>query len=159
VGVEIAERSGCDADPVELSPSGELRLLSYVWADQADRLDRLRNAFSIAMQTGVVVERATAVEFLWRQLSDPHPGVITVVWHSVVWQYLDKEEREKVLALLTDAGSRTSADAPLAHVAFEPVRPTPDRRYAFLASERVWPGRFEHVIAEGQGHGPPVVWH
>jgi hypothetical protein len=156
--VEIAERRGCDAHPVELTTTGELLLLSYVWPDQMVRIERLRSAFALASQMGVVVERASAIDFLSRELAGVHPGVVTVVWHSVLWQYLGKEERETLLAVLAEAGSRATPNAPLAHIAFEPVRPTPDRRYAFLASETVWPGGAEHVIAEGQGHGPPVVW-
>jgi hypothetical protein len=81
-----------------------------------------------------------------------------VVWHSVVWQYLSKEERTGVGALLDAAGARATTDAPLAHVSFEPERPTPDRRYAFLASMTTWPGGDHRVMGEGQGHGPPVSW-
>jgi hypothetical protein len=84
--------------------------------------------------------------------------VLTVVWHSVVWQYLQAVERSAVLELLESAGSRATAAGPLAHVAFEPVRPTPNRRYAFHGSMSVWPGGEERRIAEGQGHGPPVTW-
>jgi hypothetical protein len=159
VTVTVAERLGCDTDPADpLTPDGQLRLTSYVWPDQVERLARLRGAFEVAARIPAPVERARAVDFLGRQLSAARPGMVTVVWHSVVWQYLDQSERIAVGDLLRIAGERATADAPVAHVAFEPVRPTPDRRYAFLGSMTVWPGGNEQVIAEGQGHGPPVTW-
>jgi hypothetical protein len=158
--LDIVERRGCDPDPADpLTRDGQLRLASYVWPDQVERLARLRGAFDVAARVSAPVERASAAEFLAHELAEVRRGVITVVWHSVVWQYLDKPERIAVLDLLAAAGTRATAWEPLAHVAFEPVRPTPDRRYAFHGSMTVWPGGAERLIADGQGHGPPVTWH
>jgi hypothetical protein len=157
--VTVVERRGCDVAPADpLTDDGRLRLMSYVWPDQVERIARLRAAYAVAARVPAVVERLPAVEFLARELAVPRPGVLTVVWHSVVWQYLGKTEREQVTDLLTEAGDRATAAAPLAHVAFEPNRPTPDRRYAFVGTLQTWPGDGERVIAQGQGHGPPVVW-
>jgi hypothetical protein len=159
VSVEVVERRGCDPQPADpLNAADQIRLMSYVWPDQVGRIDRLRAAFEVAARVPAIVERGSAQEFLARELTEPRSGVTTVVWHSVVWQYLDKPERERVLSLLAEAGTRATAASPLAHVAFEPVRPTPDRRFAFVASLQVWPGDGDNVIADGQGHGPPVVW-
>ena len=39
--VEVAERRGCDASPIDLSgEEGRLTLLSYIWPDQVARLER-----------------------------------------------------------------------------------------------------------------------
>ena len=135
-----------------------MRLMSFVWPDQIERVRRLHAAFEVAARVPAVVEQADAADFLHRELADLPRGAVTVVWHSVVWQYLDKPERERVLSLLDDAGARATEQSPLAHVAFEPLQFTPDHRFAFLASMTVWPGGKEALIAEGQGHGPPVVW-
>src|SRR5436190_4618301 len=138
VTTQVVERRGCDPDPADPSSiDGQLRLASYVWPDQVERLARLRGAFAVAAQVPAVVEKATAAEFLTRQLSDLGRGVMTVVWHSVLWQYLGAAERSAVLELLASAGSRATDKRLLAHVAFEPVRPTPDRRYAFHATMTV----------------------
>jgi hypothetical protein len=158
--LRIVERRGCDPDPADpLTRDGQLRLTSYVWPDQVERLARLRGAFDVAARVPAVVERAGAAEFLARRLADAPAGVVTVVWHSVVWQYVGADERADVLEQLQRAGARATAGQPLAHVSFEPVRPTPDRRYAFHGSMTVWPGGEERLIADGQGHGPPVTWH
>jgi hypothetical protein len=159
VALRIVERIGCDPDPADpLTDEGRLRLTSYVWPDQLERLARLRGAFDVAARVPAVVERAGAAEFLARHLAEPLPGVLTVVWHSVVWQYLDASERTMVEDVLRATAARASEDAPLAHVAFEPQLATPDRRFAFLCTATVWPGGQARVVAEGQGHGPPVDW-
>src|SRR5436190_7641273 len=45
LGFEVATRAGCDQNPLDPSlADDQLRLLSYVWPDQPDRLQRLRNA-------------------------------------------------------------------------------------------------------------------
>ena len=41
--MRLAERNGYDIAPVDVtSTEGQLTLLSYVWPDMTDRLDRLR---------------------------------------------------------------------------------------------------------------------
>ncbi len=49
-----------------------------------------------------------------RELAVAVPGVATLVWHSVVWHYLDPGDR--------------------------------------------WPGGDTVVLADAEGHGPPVRW-
>ncbi len=45
----IAARSGCDLNPIDVTDADQaLRLQSYVWADQADRLVRVKAAIAIA---------------------------------------------------------------------------------------------------------------
>jgi hypothetical protein len=49
VAAEVAERLGCDRAPIDLSdPDRALRLQAYVWADQPERLARLRGAIALA---------------------------------------------------------------------------------------------------------------
>jgi hypothetical protein len=104
------------------------------------------------------MEELCAAEFLARELAEPRLGVVTVVWHSVVWQYLSERERDQIYDTLDRAGTRATARAPLALLSFEPRRVDYGDWFAFLASLTMWPGEGQHVIAEGQGHGPPVTW-
>ena len=80
-------------------------------------------------------------------------AVTTVVWHSVVRQYLAPQERQAVADLLATAGARATADAPLAHLWLEP-----EEGFAFRVGLTTWPGGRTAVLADCQGHGPPVVW-
>ena len=156
--VRIAERRGCDPSPLDpTSTEDRLTLTSYVWADQAERFARLRGALALAAQDPPRVERLGAADFLARELAEPAPGVVTVVWHSVVRQYLDPDERDRAGELLAAAGARATVDAPLAHLWMEPERTGRDR-FAFRLGLTTWPGGRTDVLADCQGHGPPVEW-
>jgi hypothetical protein len=149
----IAERRGCDPAPLDpTSTADRLTLTSYVWADQTARFERLRGALQVAAEHPPQVEAAPATAFLARALAEPAPGVATVVWHSVVRQYLASDERDRLDALLAEAAARATDDAPLAHLAMEPDTS------AFTLTLTTWPGGRTDVLADVQGHGPPVVW-
>lgn len=155
---DIATRQGCDPDPIDLtSTEGRLTLASYVWGDQVDRLDRLRAAFEVADRTPAAVERAGALDFLSRELAGLPDGTTTVVWHSVVWQYVDPAERVAVDALLDDVGRRATAAAPLARVSLEPER-VGGGDFTFRVHVQRWPGGDRVHVADALGHGPPVRW-
>lgn len=156
--VVIASRGGCD--PYALDPTsqeGRLTLSSYVWADDLTRFRRLRAALSVAALHPTPVERLPASTFLERELSEPAPGVLTVVWHSVVWQYLSEAERAATMRTLREAGERATATAPLAHLMLEPERSAAGG-FTFGVHLQTWPGGPRRRIATAQGHGPPVVW-
>jgi hypothetical protein len=156
--LEVVSRRGCDPSPLDPgSTADRLTLTSYVWPDQAERLERLRGAFAVAAQVPAVVEQASAADFLRRELAEPQPGVATVVWHSVVWQYLRPEERAAVEQVLEEAGSRATRAAPLARLRLEPERST-GQDFRFVVSLTLWPSGETRVLATASGHGPPVAW-
>ena len=158
VALAVVERAGCDPSPLDpASTEDRLTLTSYVWADQVPRFERLRGALQVAAGSGVAVEPMPASAFLERELATPRPGVATVVWHSVVRQYLEPAERVRVTELLVQAGARASAVAPLVHLSMEPERFTTGE-FRFPLTMTHWPGGTTRVLAQAQGHGPPVVW-
>ena len=151
--VAIAERAGCDPRPVDpATEEGRLTLLSYVWPDQPERLRQLEGALEIVRRVPVEIEQAPAADWLERRLSEPWPGTATVVFHSIVMQYLEDEERERVSRTLAAAGSRASAAEPLAHLAMEPGGEHADVRLT------AWPEGPECLIATSGYHGRPVRW-
>jgi hypothetical protein len=77
------------------SEEGRLTLTSYVWADQLERLERLRAALAVASEVEAPVERAGAAGWTEARLAEPAPGTATVVFHSIVMQYLPVAERER----------------------------------------------------------------
>ena len=87
-GLRFDRSIGCDTWPADVSTTeGRLTLTAYVWPDQAQRLERLRGALAIAQEHPPVVRRLGAADFVERiALSD---AATTVLWHSVMWQYLD----------------------------------------------------------------------
>ncbi len=158
VPLVIAERRGCDPAPLDpASTHDRLTLTSYVWADQVERFERLRRGLDVAARVPAVVEALPASQFLARELAHPVLGVATVVWHSVVWQYLAPDERAALLRLLDEAGARATPRAPLARLSLEPDQ-LGDGRFRFAVTLITWPGGRRRVLADARGHGPPVVW-
>ena len=152
--VDVAARSGCDPDPIDpTTDEGELTLLSFVWPDQAERVELLRGAIALARHVPVDVERAPAADWLERGLAEPPPeGVATVLFHSIVWQYLDEGERDRVRAAITRAGEAATAEAPLAWVRMEPDGA--DAR----VDVTTWPAGHHRLFARAGFHGRPVRW-
>ena len=156
--VEVVNRLGCDPSPIDATTTdGRLSLTSYVWADQVPRLERLRGALQVAQRVPASVVQAGALEFLTRELAERPSGVTTVVWHSVVWQYVDPAERRAVDALLERAGRDASAEAPLARVSMEPEQ-IGGGSYVFRVHVQTWPTGERVHVADALGHGPPVTW-
>jgi hypothetical protein len=149
----VGVRAGCDARPVDpTTEDGRLTLESFVWADQLERFARLRAACALAAQVEAPVAEARAADWIVRQLADPTPGLATVVFHSIVIQYLPDDERARFEAALREAGDRSTEDAPLAWLRMEPAGEAPDLRLT------LWPGGEERLLAETGYHGDPVRW-
>src|SRR3954454_19026284 len=95
--VRIVERGGCDVHPVDATTEeGRLTLTSYVWPDMADRHARLAGAITLAREEPVRVEQADAASYV--EGLDLAPGRLTVLWHSVMWQYVPRDQQERVTA-------------------------------------------------------------
>lgn len=155
--LEFISTRGCDLHPVDVSsPHGRTQVMAYVWPDQTQRLDRLRGALELAADAPPDVVARGAGDFVDDvTLAD---GTLTVLWHSVMWQYLPEHERQRIAARLTELGGRATPDAPLAHVRFEPSRRTPDARHEFLVRLTTWPNRSETILGTAAPHGVPARW-
>ena len=66
-GADIADRRGCDRDPIDVcSDDGAQTLLSYVWPEPAERFARARAAIALAQNAPVDIDRADAADWLSR---------------------------------------------------------------------------------------------
>jgi hypothetical protein len=149
--LEIVERRGCDADPIDAStPEGRLSLLAYVWPDQKTRVDRVRAALDLAADLPVRLDRESAVPWTRRTLAKPAPGRATVLYHSIVMQYLSDREREEFHQLVQEAGENATIDAPLAWLRMEPAGDHADLHLT------TWPEGEERHLARTGYHGTPV---
>lgn len=155
--LRIVERHGYDIAPLDAtSRDGELTLLSYVWPDQPARLDRLRGAIGIARRVPAPLHRCDAVDAV-AGLSVA-VGAVTVLWHSIMWQYLSADDQAAVRAGIDALGAQARADSPLAHLMLEPQRRAPDSPVEFTVRARCWPGGDDTLLAVCSPHGPPVTW-
>lgn len=150
---EVVQRSGCDPAPIDpATREGELRLKSYVWADQIDRLERLRAAIAISRRVPATVDLADAADWLDIRLESLRRNVTTVVFHTIVWQYLGRSSQERVRSAIESAGRRARRDRPFAWLRLEPGREMAD------LSLTMWPGGDERLLARSGYHGRPVIW-
>ncbi len=155
--LRVVERLGCDVLPVDPSTTeGRLTLTSYVWPDQTDRHERLRGALQVATGVPAQVRRQGAVDFVQGlELAD---GSVTVLWHSVMWQYLSGEEQAAVSARIEELGRSATERRPFARLRLEPMRRTAGDEHDFLVALQVWPGGESLVIGDSAGHGVPTTW-
>ncbi len=149
---EIVERRGCDLNPIDVTTeAGALQLQSYVWPDQHVRIDRLRAALRVASEFPVTIDQSSAAPWV-----DTHfvskPGFVTVLMHSIMWQYLPEYEQIAIRAVIDQRGANASADAPMAWLTLEPA---PEMVQANV-TVTTWPVGEARVVATAGFHGPPV---
>ncbi|MDR6103325.1 hypothetical protein QE369_003522 [Agrobacterium larrymoorei] len=151
----VLDRAGCDLNPLNpSSPDDRLRQLSYIWADQKDRLERTQNALSIAAENHLQVEKADAIDWLAKRLETPKTGATHIVFHSVAWQYFPDALKQKGEALIAEAGKRATPDAPLARLQMEGDG---QPRGAALTLQ-MWPTGEKQEIGRADFHGRWVEW-
>jgi hypothetical protein len=149
--IEVASRAGCDATPLDpTTEEGRLTLLSFIWPDQRERIERMEAALRVAREEPVALDREPAAAWAERRLAEPALGQATVIYHSIVSQYLSDSEREALFGSIREAGERATAEAPLAWLRMEPVD---DRASLELT---VWPGGEDRRLARVGYHGSPV---
>lgn len=153
----VVERVGSDPKPIDAgSAEGRLALTAYVWPDQAARLERLRDALAVAAELSAEVRRQDAVSFVEEiELAE---GTTTVLWHSVMWQYLTWQEQEAVTARAAELGAAALDTSPFAHLFLEPARRTPGSEHEFLIVLELWPNGDRRILGTSPGHGIPATW-
>lgn len=148
--LRIVDRAGCDLTPLDpAEPDDQLTLLSYIWPDELDRIERLRAALSVAIRHRVPITAKRASEWLTTQLGARGEGELTVVWHSVMRQYVEPEEWEAIERAL-------DARPGVVRLSMEPSRDDHLGRQQLAICER--PGTPETVLALAGDHGLPICW-
>jgi hypothetical protein len=156
--VNVVARAGVDQNPLDvLSPEIAERLLAYVWPDQLERLARAEAAIAIARQFPPAVERGDAADWIETRLSWPQAeGVTRVIFHSIVLQYLPREDRERVRTAIAAAGRQATTNRPLAWLYMEfrsKVSTSPE------LCLQCWPGGEMETLADVHPHGATIHWH
>jgi len=153
--IAVAGRRGCDIRPVDLAdPDARLWLEAYIWPDQSLRLATLRQAMATATAMGIRVEEASAAPWIARNLAERPAGEATVVYHSVVLQYLAPDERAEFIRTLAKTGAAATASSPLAWLRLEHDA----LMDAFVLRLTLWPEGEETLLALAHPHGRWVDW-
>lgn len=155
--VDIVAARGCDVAPVDLTdPAQALRLRAYIWPEFTARFARMDAVIAAAQLMPPEIARMPADAFVEDVLAeDPQPGVTRVIMHSVVWQYVPEDQRQRVTALMKDAGAHATEDCPLAWVSLEANRDT----HRHELTVRYWPGGEDWCrLGTAHPHGEWVEW-
>ena len=156
VGAVAINKRGCDISPIDVTqPDDEARLLSFVWPDQRLRLERLRNAIAIAKVHRPIVDQASADEWIAQQLARTS-GHATLIFHSIVWQYLGTETQNRLKQAIHDAGKSATAAAPLVWARMEPAGAVADVQVDVFDGTSIEPRHFR--LAEIGYHGQNMNW-
>lgn len=146
---KIVDRRGVDLNPLD-PKTDRLRLLAYIWADQADRLAWTRTALDLAAELKPVIDRGDAADWLEVRLTTPTPNVLHLVFHTVAWQYFPPATQSRALAAIKAAGQT----APVAHLSMEVDGNTPGAALALT----LWPGGETIPLGRADFHGHWVDW-
>lgn len=160
--VQVLERRGCDLSPIDAATSvGALRLRSYVWADLVEHARILDEAIAISRHVPAAVDRDDGADWL-EEHAHPVPGVVTVVFHSLMRASGPPESLDRMAGTLLRRAAGATADAPLAYLRFEApdrARPAPGRARSLVEVRlTTWPGARETLLATADVNGRHVRW-
>lgn len=152
--VQVASMAGCDIAPIDLADVEQARTLeAFVWADHVERLGQLRTAIAAARCDPPRIMRRAAADWLAEQLDPSVQGVISIVFHSIMWWYLSEDERTRVTETIAAAGKRATRAAPVAWLRLE-MFGTPKAELRLTS----WPGGLERTLARADPQGRWVTW-
>ncbi len=155
----VIARAGCDVAPLDAAnPEHRQRLLSYIWADQPERQQRVLRALDHAAGQQIRVMAAPAAEFLDSQLQTRRPGAVFVLYHSIVWQYVGSPEQLRIAEVMQQAGRAATPQAPLAWLRFEPGAATDGADLTLTLWTGNAPGGHTERLGAGDYHGRWVRW-
>jgi hypothetical protein len=151
---EVRRRMGIDRSPVDATTEHGARLLeAFVWADQTERLERVRRAVEIVRSDPPRLMQGDFVEVLPPLLAERDLDALTVVFDSVSTIYLADADRRELDVTMEKEGRRGS----LAWVSFEFTRDQGIGYDGFTLDVRSWPGSAAR-LAQLDGHANRLEW-
>lgn len=155
----VIARAGCDVSPLDArSTADRQRLISYIWADQPERVARVTLALDHAASRDIAVTRAHAADFITAHLQQRRSDATFVLYHSIVWQYIASDEQQRITAAMSRASAVATKTAPLAWLRFEPGRAKDGADLTLT----VWDGGGaegrEQRLGAGDYHGRWMRW-
>lgn len=110
----VVRRGGVDRAPVDpTTETGRLRLLSFLWPDQPERLERTEHAIALARSHPAEILQADAGEGLADLFADHPEGARAVIFHTIAWQYFPAATQAHVQEVIA------AAQFPVSRIAME----------------------------------------
>lgn len=148
---------GCDISTINVrDPLAADRLRAYIWPEAKERFARLDAGIKMINERGVDLEQCDAADWIEAQLAKPQtPGTTRVLMHSIVWQYIDSQRQNRILAAMKRAAEHATVAKPLAWIALETNRKT----FRHELKVQYWPGCAQAVtLGEAHAHGAWIKW-
>jgi len=154
-GPDIVNRRGCDRNVLDVTDAAHReRIISYVWPDQADRINRVSAALELARVDPPCIDQADAADWIEDVIKDDAaPGIARVIFHSIAYQYFPDQAQRRITARIESAGDRATADTPLAWLSFEQFEDQGPR-----LTLRLWPNGGMRLLAKGDAHCRLIRW-
>jgi hypothetical protein len=153
--LRIAARAGCDLAPLDpADPDDRMTLLSYIWPDELERINRTKAALHIASNAPATVARERAREWLAHALAAARAEELIVIWHSLFRQYVGAEEWDELQRIF----GRAIEAHPEARIVWLSMEPSCDHIAKLHLAVRTHPAEAEHVLARCDDHGMPISW-
>ncbi len=151
--LNIVDRRGVDLKPMDVhhAPPDALRLMSYLWADQTERLARTRAALPLI---GDWVDQGDAAAWLEGRLAGNTPDQLQLIYHTIAWQYFPDDTQARCLAAMEAAGER---GPPVARLSMEADGQRGGQGAVITVT--LWPGRKVTVLGGRMDfHGRWIDW-
>ena len=151
--ISVINRKACDLFPINASRQ-KIRLLSYVWPDQNERLQRINHAIDYAAKTKPLIEAAEASQWLLRQYREAPKNRPRVFYHSIIWQYFNDQQKSDFESIITNMGEASSSASPIIWMRLEPADNKPHAELKIS----IWPENIELTLANSGFHGEWIRW-
>lgn len=158
----IRNRAACDQNPLNAASADDrLRLRSYIWPDQPERLERVNAAMEIAQALSITPEACDAAEWVAHKLATRAKDALTVIYHSVFFQYPPQEVRDAITQAIETEGAQATPEAPLAWLRYEPgsILGRAQDGTSMTLELIEWPSGRKRILADIDPHGRFVQWH
>ena len=155
-GPNVVERAGVDLNPLDPQKADDhLRLSSYLWPDQPERMRLTKAAASIQ---NTAIHKGDAIDWLEQRLARPQQDRLHLIQHTVAWQYFPADAQDRGRALIEAAGEKATENSALAWLQMETDGDTTGGIGAALVL-RLWPGNLTLNLGRADFHGRWVQWH
>jgi len=148
----IGSRLGVDRAPIDPVDDAE-RLLAYLWPDQEDRIARTEAAVTIFRLMRPHMVNADAVAWLEDSAPSLTERSLTLVYHTIAWQYLSDEAQARGNALIDALGAKATDQSRLARLSME------DDGEAARVTLQVWPNGGTIDLGRADYHARWVEWY
>jgi len=153
--VSVARRVGIDRNPIDVTTEGRALLLqSFVWADQTERLERLRWAIAALRLDPPELVRGDFVDLLPELLAERSADALTVVFQVAATSYLERERYDVLREELERAGHAS----PLAWISTRRLFERETERECYELELAHWPEEGPRLVALLGFHGQWLEW-